>query len=90
MAFAPYSNAYRTAEQGKVIGCFNEKTYGLYYEYAERTDALFPDGYHRELPHVVFVGHGEVRLANVRKTVAAVLVDEDQVDKWEIKSRREY
>jgi hypothetical protein len=90
MAFAPYTNANRTADEGKVLGHFNEKSYGLYFEYAERTSWLFPADFHPELPHVVFVGFGGVRLANVRKTVATVLVDEDQVEKWQIKSRREY
>jgi hypothetical protein len=92
MAFAPYTNAYRTADQGKVLGRFNEKSYGQYFEYAERTDALFPADFHPELPHVVFLGQfgKEVRLAKVLKTVLTILVDEDQVDKWQIKLRREY
>lgn len=90
MAFAPYINANRTADQGKVLGCFREKDHGLTFEYAERTDALFPDDFRPEFPHVVFVGHGEVRLAKVLKTVLTMLVDEDWVDKWHIRSHREY
>jgi hypothetical protein len=91
MAFAPYINANRTADQGKVLGCFREKDYGLTFEYAERTDALFPADFHPEFPHVVFVGKlGEVRLAKVLKTVAAVLENEDWIEKWQIKSHREY
>ena len=47
MAFAPYINANRTADQGKVLGCFREKDYGLTFEYAERTDATTFDMRHR-------------------------------------------
>lgn len=90
MAFAPYINAHRRADQGEVLGCFREKDHGLTFEYAKRTDALFHDDFHPEFPHVVFVGHGEVRLAKVLKTVLTMLVDEDWVDKWHIRSHREY
>jgi hypothetical protein len=90
MAFAPYINAHRRADQGEVLGCFREKDHGLTFEYAKRTDALFPDDFRPEFPHVVFVGHGEVRLAKVLKTVLTMLVDEDWIDKWHIRSHREY
>ena len=90
MAYAPYSNDRRTADQGKVLGCFREKDHGQTFEYAERTDALFLDDFRPEFPHVVFVGHGEVRLAKVLKTVLTMLVDEDDVQKWQIRSHREY
>jgi hypothetical protein len=90
MAFAPYINARRTADQGRILGCFNEKDHGLHFEYAERTDALFPAEFRPEFPHVVFVGHGEVRLAKVLKTVLTMLVDEDWIDKWQIKAHQYY
>ena len=75
IAYAPYSNDRCTADQGKVLGSFVEKDHGLTFEYAKRTDALFPDDFRPEFPHVVFVGHGEVRLAKVLKTVLTILVD---------------
>ena len=90
MAFAPYTNDRRTDDQGKVLGCFREKDHGLYFEYAERTDALFPDDLHPEMPHVVFVGHGEVRLAKVLKTVLTLLEDEDWIAKWQITRHQVY
>lgn len=90
MAHANYFNDRRTADQGKVLGSFVEKDHGLYFEYAERTDALFPADLHPEMPHVVFVGHGEVRLAKVLKTVLTMLVDEDDTQKWHIKAHQEY
>lgn len=88
MAFAPYTNDRRAADQGRVLGCFDEKDHGLFFEYAERYG--FPADFHPELPHVIFVGFGGVRLANVRKTVLTVLVDEDVTEKWSIKAHREY
>lgn len=90
MAFAPYINAHRTADQGRVLGCFREKDHGLRFEYAERTPALFPADFHPEFPHVVFVGHGEVRLAKVLKTVLTLLEDEDWVAKWQITRHQVY
>jgi len=90
MACAPYFNDIRKEGQGRVLGTFREKEFGHYFEYAERTDALFPDGFHPEMPHVVFVGHGEVRLAKVLKTVLTMLVDEDEFEKWTIKSHIVY
>jgi hypothetical protein len=92
MAHANYFNDTRTADQGRILGCFREKDHGQYFEYAERTDALFPADFHPELPHVVFLGQfgKEVRLANVKKTVLTMLIDEDWIDKWHIKLHREY
>ena len=90
MAYAPYFNDRRTADQGRVLGCFREKDHGLTFEYAERTPALFPDDFRPEFPHVVFVGPGEVRLAKVLKTVLTLLEDEDWVAKWQIRSHHEY
>lgn len=90
MGYAPYGNNDRKADQGKVLGCFIEKDYGLFFEFAERTDALFPDYFRPEFPHVIFVGFGEVRLANVKKTVATILRDEDDVQKWHIKAHSVY
>lgn len=90
MAFAYHHHALIRDDQGRVLGCFREKDHGLYFEYAERTDALFPADFHPEFPHVVFVGHGEVRLAKVLKTVLTMLVDEDWIDKWQIRHHQVY
>lgn len=90
MGYAPYGNNNRNAYQGKILGCFTEKDYGRSFEFAERTDDLFPADFHPELPHVIFLGFGEVRLANVKKTVATILLDEDDVQKWHIKNHLVY
>ena len=86
MSFAPYSNDRRTADQGKVLGVFTEVDFGHTFEYAERFG--FPEDFHPEMPHVIFVGD-ETRLANVKKTVLT-MVNDGGVEKWMIKAHREY
>lgn len=86
MSFAPYSNDRRTADQGKVLGVFKEVDFGHTFEYAERFG--FPEDFHPEMPHVIFVGD-ETRLANVKKTVLT-MVNDGGVEKWMIKAHREY
>jgi len=92
MAFAPYTNDRRViGEDPAVLGQFREKDYGQFFEFAERLDyPIFPD-----FPHQIFVGLGEVRYALVKKTVAYVVVNEDEygvpvVEKWQIKNLKEY
>lgn len=86
MSFAPYSNDRRTADQGKVLGVFKEVDFGHTFEYAERFG--FPEDFHPEMPHVIFVGD-ETRLANVKKTILT-MVNDGGVEKWMIKAHREY
>lgn len=86
MSYAPYSNDRRTADQGKVLGVFKEVDFGHTFEYAERFG--FPEDFHPEMPHVIFVGD-ETRLANVKKTVLT-MVNDGGVEKWMIKAHREY
>lgn len=86
MSFAPYSNDRRTADQGKVLGVFKEVDFGHTFEYAERFG--FPEDFHPEMPHVIFVGD-ETRLANVKKTIMT-MVNDGGVEKWMIKAHREY
>lgn len=95
MAFAPYSNNHRNEDQPRILGCFVEVEHGNTFEYAENTDTQWVNP--SEWPHKVFVGPmGEqTRYARVLKTVAHVIVDEDEngfpvVEKWKIKSRRDY
>jgi hypothetical protein len=71
-----------------VLGSFVEKEYGHTFEYAERR---WPDDdFYPELPHVIYVGDGQSRLAKVLKTVAFVLTGEGEMQKWDIKQHREY
>jgi hypothetical protein len=93
MAFASYTNDRRViGEDPAVLGQFREKDYGKRFEFAERLDfSIFS-----EFPHQIFVGEaGEVRYGLVKKTVAYVVVDEDEygepvVSKWQIKNLKEY
>ena len=107
MAFARHTNTDVRNDliMGKtvlplILGQFEEKDIGNPFEYSERrwhTDEFAP-----EFPHVIYVsGRGkwaescETRLAKVLKTVAYIVVNEDEngepiVEKWYIKNHKEY
>jgi len=71
-----------------VLGAFIETEYGHSFEYSERR---WPDDtFYPELCHVVYIGHGQTRLAKVLKTVAFVLTGEGELQKWHIKGHRFY
>ena len=71
-----------------LLGSFVEAECEHTFEYEARYG--FPEDFHPDLPHVIHVGHNETRLANVLKTVAYVLCDEDDLQKWAIKRHREF
>lgn len=83
MAFAPQ----RGPDPGRILGIFREDDHGHTFEYAERFG--FPDDFHPEMPHVVFVGR-ETRLAHVKKTILTMVNGDEAIEKWSIKSHREY
>jgi len=65
---------------------FREKTTRNWFEYKPNDTGMFP-----EYPHIVRVSSDPIndwgyRYAKVLKTVAYVLVDEDMVERWEIKN----
>ena len=77
------------------IGVFTEKEHGNYFEFSNNPDNYSPG---KSYPHIVWVGddigHG-YRYATVKKTVAYVVVDEDEyglpvIEKWNIKQRKDY
>jgi len=81
------------------IGVFIEKDTGNYFEYSDNDDLDMPSFY--EWPHKVWVGGGGVcgmtgyRYANVKQTVAYIVVDEDDcgepvVEKWQLKKNTQY
>ena len=90
MAFYTYTQ--------KPIGRFVERDTGNYFEYSLNDEPMnFGEGF----PHKVWVGGGGVagmtgwRYANVKKTVAYIVVDEGDlgqpvVEKWDIKKNVEY
>lgn len=79
------------------IGSFVEREVGNTFEYSVNDDMDMPNYY--KFPHKVWVG-GLVndqgyRYANVKKTVAYIVVDEDEcgdpvLERWDIKRHRQY
>ena len=77
------------------IGCFVEKDTGNYFEYSVNDDGLM-----LQYPHKIWVGGqggcGDqgYRYGLVKKTVAYVVVDEDDCglveEKWQLKKNMEY
>ncbi len=102
MALAPHTNTdvHNQLRAGVVpttlpliFGSFVEKDHGMTFEYAERRHP--DDSFAPEMPHIIYVGcNQEVRLAKVLKTVAYVVVDENEngpvIEKWNIRNHREY
>ena len=80
------------------VGRFVEKDTGNYFEYSLNDE---PMNFGEDFPHKVWVGGSGVagmtgwRFANVLKTVAYIVVDEDEygepvVEKWYIKQNVAY
>ena len=97
MALAP-STVYRDTGDGTIIGIFTEKEVGNYFEYSENTDRKEGCEDWCCFPHLVWVGDtigSPYRYATVKKTVAYVVVDEDEygqpvIEKWQLKKNVEY
>ena len=81
------------------IGNFIEKDHGNNFEYSLNPDRHGP--FCEDHPHIIWVGSGAIggdsgyRYATVKKTVAYVVVDEDEfglpvVEKWHLKKNTEY
>jgi hypothetical protein len=100
MAFAPHTNnvVRHQLRMGQiptpdplVLGCFKHRETNTLFEFAERRwhDDLFAPA----ACHVIYTLEGP-RLARVLKTVAHVVVDEDENgpiwEHWQIKQYREY
>jgi len=85
----------------EAIGNFVEKEHGNNFEYSlnEEQDA-YTLSIVENYPHKVWVGSGQIggdsgwRYANVKKTVAYVIVDEDDcgpiLERWFLKKNTEY
>ena len=75
----------------KPIGQFTEKEVGNYFHYSVNDDAL---PFAENFPHKVWVADG-YRYADVKKTVAYIVVDEDEygmpvTEKWYLKKNTKY
>jgi hypothetical protein len=83
-----------------LIGYFTEKDHGRPFEYKNNPETvLHPNlktGRNTVYPHMIFVGPqgDQVRMAFVKKTVAYVVVNENDngfvIEKWNIKNHRSY
>ena len=79
------------------IGCFDEKEYGNPFEYSVNNDPL--NNVNEDCLHKIWIGdvvHAQgYRYGTVKKTVAYIVVDEDEfglpvIEKWNIKRHRNY
>ncbi len=70
-----------------LAGSFVEAEFGHTFEYRVRQDKT---NYRADLPHLIYVGDNQTRFAKVLKTVAYVLCDEHDLQKWAIKRHREF
>lgn len=81
------------------VGLFVEKDTGNYFEYSLNECEEFV-GNHEQYPHIVWVGGEGVcgmrgyRYANVKKTVAYIITDEDDngpvLERWFLKKNTQY
>lgn len=83
---------YRQANGGQLTGAFQERSYGIYFSYSQNSDTHWLD--QKQYPHKISTSDG-FRYARVLKTVAYIVVDEDEhgkpvVEKWEITKHRKY
>lgn len=105
MAYAPHHNGEIFNGAGRqvrprLIAAFRHAETDVLFEVADRfnfvADRDMSGNWSRAiLPHYVYVGDGEPRMALVLKTVAYIAVDEDArgnpvLEKWKIKRKREY
>ena len=99
MAYASYFND-RRGDRAAILGQFVEKDHGHTFEFIER-NSCDRCNFAYDFPHRIFVGHNgkwfesdETRVAKVMKTVAYVIVDEDEngpvVEKWQTKGHHLY
>jgi hypothetical protein len=82
------------------IGAFQERDTGNWFEFSVN-DEPYSNPLSEDFPHKIWVGGGGVagmtgwRYGLVRKTVAVVVVDEDEyglpvTEKWQLKKMNEY
>lgn len=82
--------------ENRAMGSFTEKEFGKHFEF-RLSDGTAPlqgtYGLDHGFQHEIAIHDGSIRFANVKKTVAYVVIDEDDqgnpvVAKWQIKDHR--
>lgn len=98
MAFAPLSTYFGCGDE-TIIGRFCEKDYGNLFEYSENPNVVHaprPTGNSQDIAynHLIWLNDNNYRMAHVRKTVAYVIVDENDdgfvVETWKITDHVNY
>lgn len=95
MSFAP-SSTYFDCGDGSILGCFEEKSVGKFFEFSENRDGVMSDWDHKVWVTTPREGiDSGYRYAMVKKTVVYIVTDEDDlgrpvVEKWDIKRHRPY
>ena len=92
MGFAPVSVCFDIGD-GSLLGSFVEKDHKNIFEFSANNDN---DPWSAAFPHKIWLNHDETfRYGTVKKTVAYVVIDEDDfgkpvIEKWKIKDHRTY
>ena len=82
-----------TYRYAAILGCFRHKETDAFFEYADRSE-VEPD-WAEGHPCIIFMSDGTYRYAAILKTVAYVVVDENEygcpvIEKWQIKQHKVY
>lgn len=93
MSFAPLSTYHGHVGDGSILGSFRHKETDNFFEFS-KADKLVP-GYPEDFDALVWLLDGTAsRYAKVLKTVAYVIVDENDdglvIEKWAIKNYTSY
>lgn len=98
MSHAPIDTYFAPHGDSSIRGCFTHKDHNTFFEFstAPADEQFFGDYYDSKVwVHAVPDTAGAYRLARVKKTVAYVIVDEDEngnpvVEKWMLKKFQSY
>lgn len=94
MAFAPYGNFNRKLNDPVVLGQFSHTETKVRFEYGSRVSINSEEPSYLEYPNVVFLIDGNTRFAKIKKTVAYVVIDEDEngwvIEKWPLRQHKKY
>ena len=94
MSFAPLNTCFAPAGDGSILGSFVNKDFNTFFEFstAQEDEQVFGPRFNVK---VWLLDGTQFRLAEVKKTVAFVVVDEAAdgsvvVEKWNLKQRRDF
>ncbi len=89
MAYAPNTTNFAPHGDDTALGCFKNQETDAFFEFTMD----FGDEA-RAYPHKVWMTDGSFRMALVKKTVAYIIVNEDEkgpvIEKWALKGWQDY